>query len=102
LRSSRSTVCRYFANKDAVLLDPIERTVGVLAGRLWDLVSRERLLLEDAVAERSGRDQLWNAAAAHLTLVIVGMAHDHDRDSSDETAPADALLATLREPWSAR
>ncbi|MFF3987384.1 TetR/AcrR family transcriptional regulator [Streptomyces sp. NPDC001601] len=132
-----STVYRYFANKDAILLDPIERTVGLLAGRLrarpetedvavslgwtvraaldmspeelarlrrlraqldrapgprarlWDLVSRERLLLEDAVAERSGRDQLWNAAAAHLTLMIVGMAHDHDRESLDETAPAD-------------
>ncbi|MFF4313927.1 TetR/AcrR family transcriptional regulator [Streptomyces sp. NPDC001507] len=132
-----STVYRYFANKDAILLDPIERTVGVLAGllrarpeaedvavslgwtvraaldmspeelarlrrlraqldrapgpraRLWDLVNRERLLLEDAVAERSGRDQLWNAAAAHLTLMIVGMAYDHDRDSLDETAPAD-------------
>ncbi|MER6219532.1 helix-turn-helix domain-containing protein [Streptomyces sp900105755] len=132
-----STVYRYFANKDAILLDPVERTVGVLAGllrarpemedvavslgwtvraalelppgelarlrrlralldrapgpraRLWDLVNRERLLLEDAVAERSGRGQLWNAAAAHLTLMIVGMAYDHDRDSLDETAPAD-------------
>ncbi|MEU0966537.1 helix-turn-helix domain-containing protein [Streptomyces sp. NPDC005917] len=29
-----STVCRYFANKDAILLDPVERTVGVLAGHL--------------------------------------------------------------------
>ncbi|MGY4926309.1 TetR/AcrR family transcriptional regulator [Streptomyces sp. 900105755] len=152
-----STVHRYFANKDAILLDPIERTVGLLdpiertvglldpiertvgllAGRLRarpeaedvavslgltvraaldmspeelarlrrlraqldrapglrarlsDLVSRERLLLEDAVAERSRRDQLWNAAAAHLTLMIVGMAYDHDRESLDETAPAD-------------
>ncbi|MFE4961976.1 TetR/AcrR family transcriptional regulator [Streptomyces sp. NPDC056660] len=132
-----STVYRYFANKDAILLDPLERTVGMLAGllrarpegeavavslgrvvhaaldldpdelarirrlraqldrapgpraRLWDLVYRERLLLEDAIAERSGRDQLWNAAAAHLTLTIVGMAHDHARDSLDETAPAD-------------
>ncbi|MER5789936.1 helix-turn-helix domain-containing protein [Streptomyces sp. NPDC001980] len=132
-----STVYRYFANKDAILLDPVERTTGVLAdrlrarpeeedvavslgwtvrtvldvgpeelarlrrlraqldrapgprARLWDLVNRERLLLEDAIAERSGRDQLWNAAAAHLTLMIVGMAYDHDRDSLDETAPAD-------------
>ncbi|MFK0281780.1 TetR/AcrR family transcriptional regulator [Streptomyces sp. NPDC090499] len=132
-----STVYRYFANKDAILLDPVERSVGVLAGRLrarpeaedvavslgwtvraalelpaeelarlrrlraqldrapgprarlWDLVSRERLLLEDAIAERSGHDQLWNAAAAHLTLMIVGMAYDHDRDSLDGTPPAD-------------
>ncbi|MER5524203.1 helix-turn-helix domain-containing protein [Streptomyces sp. NPDC002677] len=132
-----STVYRYFANKDAILLDPVERTVGVLAGllrarpegeavavslgrvvraaldldpdeqarirrlraqldrapgpraRLWDLVYRERLLLEEAIAERSGRDPLWNAAAAHLTLTIVGMAHDHARDTLDGTAPAD-------------
>jgi AcrR family transcriptional regulator len=132
-----STVYRYFANKDAILLDPVERSIGALAGqlrarpegedvavplgwtaravldlapeelarirrlqaqldrapgpraRLWDLVHRERPLLEDAIAERSGRDQLWNAAAAHLTLMIVGMAHDHARDSLDETAPAD-------------
>ncbi|MEU4928794.1 helix-turn-helix domain-containing protein [Streptomyces yokosukanensis] len=132
-----STVYRYFANKDAILLDPVERGVGALAGlfrarpedehaavslgwtvraaldigpehlarirrlraqldlapgpraRLWDLMHRERLLLEDAIAERSGRDHLWNAAAAHLTLMIVGMAYDHERDSLDETTPAD-------------
>ncbi|MGW2956945.1 TetR/AcrR family transcriptional regulator [Streptomyces sp. NPDC001220] len=143
-----STVYRYFANKDAILLDPVERTVGVLAGllrtrpedeavavslgrvvraaldldpdelarirrlraqldrapgpraRLWDLVYRERLLLEDAIAERSGRDPLWNAAAAHLTLTIVGMAHDHARDALDGTAPADyadRIIAMLHE-----
>ncbi|MGW7419711.1 TetR/AcrR family transcriptional regulator [Streptomyces sp. NPDC054813] len=143
-----STVYRYFANKDAILLDPVERTVGVLAGllrarpeseavavslgrvvraaldlgpdelarirrlraqldrapgpraRLWDLVYRERLLLEDAIAERSGRDPLWNAAAAHLTLTIVGMAHDHARDTLDRTAPADyadRIIAMLHE-----
>ncbi|WP_089099595.1 TetR/AcrR family transcriptional regulator [Streptomyces hyaluromycini] len=132
-----STVYRYFANKDAILLDPVESDVGALAGlfrarpededvtvslrwtvhdaldrtpeqldrirrlraqldrapgpraRLWDLMHRERLLLEDAIAERSGRDQLWNAAAAHLALVIVGMAYDHERDSFDTTRPAD-------------
>ncbi|MFD8815736.1 hypothetical protein ACFV23_30680, partial [Streptomyces sp. NPDC059627] len=66
----------------------LDRAPGPRA-RLWDLVHRERLLLEDAIAERSGRDQLWNAAAAHLTLMIVGMAYDHDRDSLDTTAPAD-------------
>ncbi|MEU2621798.1 helix-turn-helix domain-containing protein [Streptomyces sp. NPDC007157] len=143
-----STVYRYFANKDAILLDPIERTVGGLAGllrarpegeavavslgrvvraaldldpdelarirrlraqldrapgpraRLWDLVYRERLLLEDAIAERSGRDPLWNAAAAHLTLTIVGMAHDHARDTLDGTTPADyadRIIAMLHE-----
>ncbi|MFF0223247.1 TetR/AcrR family transcriptional regulator [Streptomyces sp. NPDC004629] len=132
-----STVYRYFANKDAILLDPIERQVGALAAqfrtrpdsedvvvslgctvhaaldigpehmartrrlraqldrapgpraRLWDVFQRERVLLEDAIAERSGRDQLWNAAAAHLTLMIIAMAYDHDRDSLDETPPAD-------------
>ena len=132
-----STVYRYFANKDASLLDPVERSVGLLAGRfrdrpadedvtvslgrtvhaaldvapeelarirrlraqldrapgprarLWDLVDRERLLLEDAIAERSGRDPLWNSAAAHLTLVIIGMAYDHDRSTLDGTRPAD-------------
>jgi AcrR family transcriptional regulator len=132
-----STVYRYFANKDAILLAPMERNVGGLASvfrarpedeevaislgwtvhaaldlttehwartrrlraqldlapgpraRLWDVWHRERSLLEDAIAERSGRDQLWNAAAAHLTLMIITMAYDHERDSLDETAPAD-------------
>lgn len=132
-----STVYRYFANKDAILLAPMERNVGGLASvfrarpedeevaislgwtvhaaldlttenwartrrlraqldrapgpraRLWDVWHRERSLLEDAIAERSGRDQLWNAAAAHLTMMIITMAYDHERDSLDETAPAD-------------
>jgi AcrR family transcriptional regulator len=132
-----STVYRYFANKDAILLDPIESNVGALAdqfrarpeheevavslgwtvhavldvgpehwarmrrlraqldlapgprARLWDVWNRERLLLEEAIAERSGRDQLWNAAAAHLTMMILTMAYDHERDSLDETTPAD-------------
>jgi AcrR family transcriptional regulator len=132
-----STVYRYFANKDAILLDPIESNTSALAdlfrarpesedvavslgwtvhasldagpehlarmrrlraqldrapgprARLWDLVYQQRLLLEEAIAERSGRDQLWDAAAAHLTIMIIGMAYDHDRDSLDETTPAD-------------
>jgi AcrR family transcriptional regulator len=132
-----STVYRYFANKDAILLDPVEINLSALASqfrarpeheevavslgwtvqaildvgpehlarmrrlraqldlapgpraRLWDLLQRERLLLEDAIAERSGRDHLWNAAAAHLTIMIIAMAFDHERDSLDETAPAD-------------
>lgn len=141
-----STVYRYFANKDAILLDPLERNIGALAemfrarpdgedvvvslgaivhatldvdldararlrrlraqldhapgprARLWDLWHRQRLLLEDAIAERSGRDQLWNSAAAHLTIMIITMASDHERDSLDETAPADyadRIIATL-------
>jgi AcrR family transcriptional regulator len=132
-----STVYRYFANKDAILLDPFDSNVGALAGqfrarpwdeevavslgwtvhaildtgpeqrarlrrlraqldlapgpraRLWDIMQRERALLEDAIAERSGKDQLWNAAAAHITMMIISMASDHERDSLDETAPAD-------------
>jgi AcrR family transcriptional regulator len=132
-----STVYRYFANKDAILLDPIESNLSALAGqfrarpeheevavslgwtvravldvgpeylgrmrrlraqldlapgpraRLWDLLQRERVLLEDAIAERSGKDPLWNAAAAHITMMIITMAFDHERDSLDETAPAD-------------
>ena len=132
-----STVYRYFANKDAILLDPIESNFSALAGqfrarpdhedvavslgwtvraildvgpehlarlrrlraqldlapgpraRLWDLLQRERMLLEDAIAERSGRDPLWNAAAAHITMMIITMAFDHERDSLDDTAPAD-------------
>jgi AcrR family transcriptional regulator len=132
-----STVYRYFANKDAILLDPIERNLNALAdlfrtrpesedvavslgctvhatlsagaeyfgrlrrlraqldvapgprARLWDLVHRQRLLLEEAIAARSGRDQLWNAAAAHLTMMIITMALDHERDSLDEATPAD-------------
>ena len=132
-----STVYRYFANKDAILLDPIESNLSALAdqfrarpdheevavslgwtvhaildvgpehrarlrrlraqldlapgprARLWDLLHQERVLLEDAIAERSGRDQLWNAAAAHLTMMIIAMASDHERDTLDETAPAD-------------
>ena len=132
-----STVYRYFANKDAILLDPIESNLTALAdqfrarpdheevavslgwtvhaildvgpehrarlrrlraqldlapgprARLWDLLHQERVLLEDAIAERSGRDQLWNAAAAHLTMMIIAMASDHERDTLDETAQAD-------------
>jgi len=132
-----STVYRYFANKDSILLDPIESSLTALAdqfrarpeheevavslgwtvhaildvgpeylarlrrlraqldlapgprARLWDLLQRERVLLEDAIAERSGRDHLWNAAAAHITMMIIAMALDHERDSLDETAPAD-------------
>ncbi|QUQ64004.1 TetR/AcrR family transcriptional regulator [Kutzneria sp. CA-103260] len=57
--------------------------------RLWDLWHQQRLLLEDAIAERSGEDQLWNSAAAHLTIMIITMAADHERDSLDATAPAD-------------
>jgi AcrR family transcriptional regulator len=132
-----STIYRYFANKDAILLDPIERNPSALAdlfrtrpesedvaaslgwtvhatldvgredlarlrrlraqldvasgprARLWDIVHRQRILLEEAIAERSGRDQLWNAAAAHLTMMIVTMAFDHERDSFDATASTD-------------
>ncbi|HEX3785564.1 MAG TPA: helix-turn-helix domain-containing protein [Pseudonocardiaceae bacterium] len=141
-----STVYRYFANKDAILLDPLESSSGGIAerfrarpehedvavslgeavhatldvgpaqwarirrlraqldhapgprARLWDVLHRERLLLEDAIAERSGRDQLWNAAAAHLATMIISMAFDHERDSLDDTTPADyadRIMATL-------
>jgi AcrR family transcriptional regulator len=144
-----STVYRYFANKDAILLDPIESNIGALAdqfrarpdgedvvvslgaivhavlavdqealarmrrlraqldlapgprARLWDLWHRHRVLLEDAIEERSGRDQVWNAAAAHLTIMIITMVFDHERDSLDETTPAEyanRIMATLRGP----
>ena len=66
--------------------------------RLWDLLQRERVLLEEAIAERSGREPLWNAAAAHITMMIIAMAFDHERDSLDETAPgdyADRIIAML-------
>jgi AcrR family transcriptional regulator len=146
-----STVYRYFANKDAILLDPIESRSAALAdalrarpeneditvslgwlvhaaldagpeeiartrrlraqldrapgprARLWDVVQQQRVLLADAIAERSGRDQLWNAAAAHITIMIIEMALDHDRDSLDETAPtnyADKIIAMLHGPGS--
>jgi AcrR family transcriptional regulator len=132
-----STIYRYFANKDAILLDPIESNPGALAdvfrarpesedvtvslgwavhatldlgpeyiarlrrlraqldlapgprARLWDLVHQQRVLLEEAIAQRSGQNQLWNAAAAHLTMMIITMALDHERDSLDETSSAD-------------
>jgi AcrR family transcriptional regulator len=132
-----STIYRYFANKDAILLDPIERNPSALAdlfqarpesedvavslgwtvhatldtgpeylarlrrlraqldlapgprARLWDLVQQQRSLLEEAIAKRSGQDQLWNAAASHLTMMIITMAFDHERDSLDETTSAD-------------
>jgi AcrR family transcriptional regulator len=141
-----STVYRYFANKDAILLEPIESNIGALAdqfrarpdgedvvvslgaivhvvlgvdpealarlrrlraqldlapgprARLWDVWHRQRVLLEEAIAERSGRDQVWNAAAAHLTIMIITMAFDHERDSLDEATPAEyanRVMATL-------
>lgn len=142
-----STVYRYFENKDAILLGPIESNVGALAAqfrvrppdedvvvslgaairaildvdreglararrlraqldrapgpraRLWDLVHRQRLLLEEAIAERSDQGQVWNAAAAHVATMILTMAFDHERDSIDETRPvdhADQVMAMLR------
>ncbi|SEP38425.1 TetR/AcrR family transcriptional regulator [Amycolatopsis saalfeldensis] len=141
-----STLYRYYANKDAILLDPFERNIGGLAdllrarpegervvaslgevvhsvadvdqdalarqrrlraqldlapgprARLWDVLHRQRVSLEDAIAERSGRDDLWNAAAAQLTIMVITMTFDHDRESLDETTPADyadRILATL-------
>ena len=144
-----STVYRYFANKDAILLDPIESNLTALAdqfrsrpdhedvavslgwtvhaildvgpqqrarlrrlraqldlapgprARLWDLLHQERILLEDAIAERSGRDHQWNAAAAHIAMMIIAMASDHERDTFDETAPADyadQIIAMLHGP----
>jgi AcrR family transcriptional regulator len=141
-----STVYRYFTNKDAILLGPIESNGTALVdlfrtrpvnedvtvslgwtvhdalnlgpeymsrlrrlraqldvapgprARLWDLLQQQRLLLEDAITERSGRHPLWNAAAAHLTLMIITMAFDHDRESLDETKPtdyADQIIAML-------
>lgn len=66
----------------------LDRAPGPRA-RLWDVVNQQRVLLEDAIAERSGRDQLWNAAAAQLTIMIVAMAYDHDRAGLDDTSPAD-------------
>lgn len=132
-----STIYRYFANKDAILLDPIERNPSALAdlfrarpenediavslgwtvhatldvdpeylgrlrrwraqldlapgprARLWDLIYQQRVLLEEAIAERSGQDQLWNAAAAHITMMIITMAFDFERDSLDGTTTAD-------------
>ncbi|MFI9382113.1 TetR/AcrR family transcriptional regulator [Kutzneria sp. NPDC052558] len=132
-----STVYRYFENKDAILLDPIERNVTRLAdlfrtrpddedvavslgsvvhsaldldaatrvqlrrlrtqlshapgprARLWDFLHRQRLLLEDAIAERSDRGALWNSAAAHLTTMIISMASNHAHDCPDDSTPAD-------------
>jgi AcrR family transcriptional regulator len=141
-----STIYRYFANKDAILLDPIARNPSALAdifrarpeservavslgwtvhatldvdpeylaqirrwraqldlapgprARLWDLIYQQRVLLEEAIAERSGQDQRWNAAAAHLTIMIITMAFDFERDTVRTTtsaAYADQIIAML-------
>jgi AcrR family transcriptional regulator len=67
--------------------------------RLFDLWHRQRLLLEAAIAERSGPDPdpVWVSAAAHLTLTVQQMALDHDRESdvADATAYADRVLRLL-------
>jgi AcrR family transcriptional regulator len=151
-----STIYRYFSNKDAILLDPIERNPGALAdvfrarpegedvavslgwtvhatldvepeylarlrrwraqldsapgprARLWDLIYQQRVLLEEAIAKRSGQDQLWNAAAAHITMMIITMAFDFERDSLDGTTSADyadqiiAMLHGSRNPLPVR
>jgi hypothetical protein len=46
-------------------------------------------LLEDALAERNGKDRPWNAAAAHLVIMVISLAFDHQRDSLDETTGGD-------------
>lgn len=66
--------------------------------RLWDLIYQQRVLLEEAIAERSGQDQRWNAAAAHLTIMIITMAFDFERDTVRTTtsaAYADQIIAML-------
>jgi AcrR family transcriptional regulator len=142
-----STVYRYFENKDAILLAPLERDSGALAevfrgrpvdeeisislgwtilagvdigaeelrslrrvralldhapgprARLWDLIEKQRSLLEEAIAERSANGPLWDGAAAHLTVMIIGMAHDHNRSTLDPADPVDyanQIIAMLR------
>ena len=68
--------------------------------RLWDFLNRLRVLLVDAIAERSGRDPLWNEAAAHITIMIFSMALENGRNGRDETSPAeyaDRIIATLHD-----
>lgn len=138
-----STVYRYFENKDAILLDEVQRGVGALAAvfrdrpddedvvmslgwtvraavsvapehlahirrvraqvdlapgpraRLWDLLKRDRMLLEEAISERSGRERVWNTAAARLVFMIIEMAYDQDLESPGQTVPADFAASVI-------
>lgn len=70
------------AEADAVdrLRTRLDRAPGPRA-RLWDVWARERSLLAEAIAARSGVDpaEVWVHASAHVALMIVEMALDQRR-----------------------
>lgn len=78
----------------------LDRAPGPRA-RLWDLVAQQRSLLVAAIAEREGvePDDLGVVLAAQLTVMVVHLALDRQRDTAGEVslpALATSILDTMR------
>lgn len=86
-------------SEEQVLLarEILDRTPGPRA-RLWDLLAQERSLLEDAIAERMGRepDDFDVAVTALLVVGVIGLAADAWRFGDHATSAADVADDVMR------
>jgi AcrR family transcriptional regulator len=66
--------------------------------RVWDLWNQERVLLEEAIAERTGFElsDLRVALAAGVTMTVMQISLDLHRDRVDEPPSAELAVEMLR------